>query len=168
MMTERWAMIPGYEGLYEVSTQGRVKTVKRQGSPGGILKTRQSKGYKLVSLCKAGEYTTALVHRLVASAFIDNPNNYPCVNHKDENKTNNCVNNLEWCTYSYNNTYGNGAARRAKARYKPCVGTWPDGTERIYQSCTLASRETGIAQGNIWGACNGRWEHAGGVSWRYL
>ena len=119
------------------------------------------------TLCKNGEYKLVRVHRLVASAFIPNTNGYPCVNHKDENKTNNEVANLEWCTYAYNNSYGTVKERVAKARYKPCVGTWPDGTTKRYNSCTIASRETGISQGNIWGACNGLWKTAGGAKWHY-
>jgi len=168
MPDELWKSVQGYEGLYEVSNLGRVRSARRQGSQGMIIKTRKcNKGYDVVSLCKTGKYHTALVHRLVAQSFIENPNSYPCVNHKDENKGNNHADNLEWCSYSYNNVYGTGPERRVKARYKQCVGTWPDGTERYYQSCTIASRETGIAQGNIWGACNGLWKHAGGITWRY-
>lgn len=166
---EEWRMITGYEGLYEVSSLGKVRTIRRQGTDGRILKQhRDRKGYCLVSLCKNGKYKTCLVHRLVALAFIENPNGFPCINHKDEDKTNNHIHNLEWCSYSYNNNYGTAKARSSAKRYKPCIGRWPDGNEKRFDSCTIASKETGIAQGNIWGACNGLWKTAGGVSWRYV
>lgn len=169
MEQEVWKPIPGYEGLYDVSTFGNVRTIKRQGTNSRVLKQKLSKkGYFTVSLCKHSKYKTVGVHRLVASAFIPNINCYPCINHKDENKKNNVVNNLEWCTYEYNNNYGTARERAAKTRYKPCIGTWPDGTKRKYNSCTIASKETGIAQGNIWGACNGLWNTAGGVKWDYV
>ena len=169
MMNEEWRPVVGYEGLYEVSSLGQVKAVRRQGTDGRILAHRiDRKGYKVFSLCKNSRYATASAHRLVATAFIENPNNYPCVNHKDENKLNNHVSNLEWCTYQYNNNYGTARQRAIVARYKPCVGVWPDGTKKTFESCTLASRATGIAQGNIWGACNGLWSKAGGVVWNYV
>lgn len=166
-MSEEWIPVPGFEGLYEVSSLGRVKTTRRQGSPGGVLKQNRRNGYCYVRLCKNGEYTFCAVHRLVATAFLNNPNKFPCVNHKDETRDNNRVENLEWCSYSYNNTYGTVKNRSAKARYKPCVGKWPDGTVKYYNSCTLASLDTGISQGNIWGACNKLWKRAGGVEWSY-
>ena len=72
-------------------------------------------GYLLVSLSKDGKRKQFGVHRLVATAFLDNPNNYPCVNHKDENKQNNNLQNLEWCSYSYNNNYGTKNERASKA-----------------------------------------------------
>ena len=166
-MNEEWKPVPGFEGLYEVSSFGRVKTSRRKGSPGGILKLCPSRGYYSVALCKDGKYFRILVHRLVATVFLENPDNLPCVNHKDENGTNNRVENLEWCTYAYNNSYGTARERGVIARWKPCIGIWPDGSIKQYNSCTLASKDTGISQGNIWGACNGLWHRAGGVVWKY-
>lgn len=167
--SEVWRDVPGYEGLYEVSTLGNVKSIRKQGSAGGIMKQQvDKKGYCIVALCKHGKYRHMSVHRLVALAFIPNHGEYPCINHKDENKANNCVENLEWCTYRYNNCYGTARERASKTRFKPCMGTWPDGSTRMYNSCTLASRDTGITQGNIWGACNGLWSTAGGVKWDYV
>ena len=167
-MIEVWKNIDGYDGNYEVSNMGNVRTKFRQGTKGGYLKQRKdSNGYLVVQLCKDGKYKMMSVHRIVAKAFINNPDNYPCVNHKDERKDNNCVDNLEWCSYAYNNAYGTAKERASISRYKRCVGTWPDGHTEYFDSCTLAAKATGIAQGNIWGACNGLWHKAGGVTWKY-
>lgn len=104
---EQWKDIEGYEGLYQISSYGRVKSL-------GNDKTRKEKiltphpneiGYQRVGLRKNGKQKWERIHRLVAKAFIPNPNNYPQINHKDECKTNNAVENLEWCTSQYNNTY---------------------------------------------------------------
>lgn len=116
MYIELWKWIPGYEGYYMVSTHGRVKSVDRyvngkNGSKclmkGKILKPGTDKdGYKTVHLSKNGKDKTYFAHRLVALTFIPNPNNWLQVNHKDEDKTNNHVSNLEWCTLEYNINYG--------------------------------------------------------------
>lgn len=164
---ETWKPINGYEGNYEVSNFGNVRTLRRQGSHGGLLKQQLTrKGYLAVSLCRNNHYKRLAVHRLVAITFISNPMNYPCVNHKDENKLNNCVDNLEWCTYQYNNSYGTCRQRTSESKYKPCVGRWPNGIERVFPSCTIAARETGLTQGNIWSACNTH-HRAGGIEWKY-
>jgi len=98
-MIEEWKDIPGYEGLYEVSNLGRVR---RNGK---ILKPSKNRyGYFQLVLSKDGTKRTFTIHRLVAYAFINNPDNLPCINHKDEDKTNNAVNNLEWCDSRYNNS----------------------------------------------------------------
>ena len=166
--SEFWKPICGYEGKYLISNRGRVRTIARQGTNDRILKQRIGRnGYCLVMLLKHGKYKTHLVHRLVAIAFIGNPKSLPCVNHKDEDKQNNRVENLEWCSYQYNNNYGTARKRGSEKRWKPCIGTWADGKTRRFESCTIASRETGISQGNIWGACNGLWKTAGGVIWKY-
>lgn len=101
--TEKWLPVVGYEGLYEVSNMGNVRK-----TDGKIPKQfiEPLRGYMKVSLRKDKKNKSVFVHRLVAMAFIPNPNNYPIINHKDEDKTNNLVDNLEWCTYQYNNTYG--------------------------------------------------------------
>lgn len=121
-MNEIWKDILDYEGLYQVSSMGRVKSLERYSYKGNRsvqrLKTRILKagirkdGYLTVVLRKDGKSTSYLVHRLVASAFICNPNGFNVVNHKDENKQNNDVRNLEWCNSLYNNTYNNIALRR--------------------------------------------------------
>ena len=104
--------IKGFEGRYEISNTGQIKSVRT----GRILKQRLNRnGYCQVDLCKDGAQKTFRVHRLVAYAFIPNPNNLPEVNHKDECKTNNRIDNLEWCTRKYNANYGTITERIAKA-----------------------------------------------------
>lgn len=107
-MDEIWKDIEGYEGLYQVSNLGNVRSLN-YGRTGEIKLLNQytnKKGYKHTSLSKNGKVKNHLIHRLVAIAFIPNPNNYKEVNHKDENPSNNNVKNLEWCTREYNNNYG--------------------------------------------------------------
>ena len=106
-MIERWKPIPNYEKEYEVSNLGRIRSLYNYRKDGNrILIQRIKKGYYTVGLRKNGKRRWHLIHRLVASAFIMNKKNMPQVNHKDENKLNNNVDNLEWCTASYNNVYG--------------------------------------------------------------
>ena len=114
-MQEIWKDIEGYEGLYQVSNKGRVKSLKRKICSNSnhkyntlsekLLKLSGGGKYIQVILCKNGKKSAKLVHRLVAQAFIPNTNNLPCVNHKKKKKKNNDVRNLEWCTYKYNNEY---------------------------------------------------------------
>ena len=116
-MEEVWKDIEGYEGMYQVSNLGRVKSLERyyvscrgltQLLHEKILKQYIKKtGYVHIVLCKNGVHKTYLLHRIVASAFLPNPDNLPQINHKDENQLNNTVSNLEWCTSSYNINYGN-------------------------------------------------------------
>lgn len=124
---EEWKDIKGYEGLYQVSSEGRVKSldhtivcyngkgVATKKHTGKILKPfSRSPFYKSVSLRKDGEMRQLLVHRLVAEAFIPNTNNFPLINHKDENPSNNFVENLEWCTHLYNMNYGTCQKRKSE------------------------------------------------------
>lgn len=106
-MEELWKDIQGYEGKYQVSNLGNVKSLLKDRN-GKIMKPRANKrGYYQVYLYSDSKTRKMyLVHRLVAQTFIENPENLPLVNHKDENKSNNCVSNLEWCSYEYNNNYG--------------------------------------------------------------
>ena len=117
----------GYEGYYEVDNCGRVYALNRvihvedhgrsYDKPliGGIIKQHMhSQGYKIVPLTRDGKTKNVFVHRIVAMAFLANPNKLPCVNHKDEDKTNNFVENLEWCTYQYNNAYGSKPKKHSK------------------------------------------------------
>ena len=111
-MTEEWRDIVGAEGIYQVSNQGRVRSVDRIDANGmkrnGIILAQKNNrnGYKTVSLYFNQRWYWPSVHRLVAEAFIPNPNNLPQVNHRDENKHNNSVENLEWCSAKYNTNYG--------------------------------------------------------------
>lgn len=106
-MIEIWKDILGYEGLYQVSNLGRVKSLNyHKTRKEHILKPTNCHGYLRVNLSKNKNRKSYLVHRLVGEAFISNFDNLPEINHKDENKHNNCVENLEWCDRQYNNTYG--------------------------------------------------------------
>lgn len=107
-MEEIYKDIECYEGLYQVSNLGNVKSLNYNNTKKeNLLKPRITRnGYLQVILCKNKTIKPYSVHRLVANAFIENPNNYPCVNHKDECRTNNVVENLEWCSYKYNCNYG--------------------------------------------------------------
>jgi hypothetical protein len=107
MENEIWKPVVGFEGKYQVSNFGNVRSLRfrNQNFPKDLTQKTNNKGYKVVDLTDKGKNKPALVHRLVAMAFIDNPNNFPIVNHKDENPQNNHADNLEWCTYSYNTIY---------------------------------------------------------------
>lgn len=115
---EKWVDIKGFEGLYQVSNYGRVKSMnynstgKEKIMSGNVDKY----GYRKVTLTNNKKKYSKMVHRLVADAFIPNPSNLPSVNHKDEVKTNNFVENLEWCTVSYNNSYGKRLERLSKTK----------------------------------------------------
>ena len=125
---EIWKDIQGYEGLYQISNLGRVKSLERIIiTNNGITKKISEKilkpylkgnGYYNIVLRKDSKTKCYFVHRLVAKEFIPNPDNLPQVNHKDENKLNNNVDNLEWCTSKYNNNYGTHNERHALARSK--------------------------------------------------
>ena len=114
-----------YRGIYQVSNEGRVKSLKRTDFSGNklkekIIKPKTTEGYKSVGLCKNGKVRNFQVHRLVAFMFLENTNKEDniFINHKDENPSNNCVENLEWCTPLYNVTYGNCLSKRNKTRLK--------------------------------------------------
>lgn len=124
-MEETWKSVVGYEGLYEVSNLGNVRSVDRtlnckdgkiKHRKGHLLSPKTDEGYFRVSLSKDGVKKLYKVHRLVAMAFIPNPDNLPVVNHKDEDKKNNKVENLEWCTVQYNSTYGSSVEKNLKTR----------------------------------------------------
>ena len=99
---EVWKDVEGYEGLYQVSNFGKVYSLPRAKAKGGVLKPQINKGYERVILLKERKIETFSVHRLVATHFIENPNKYEVINHIDENKANNFVDNLEWCTQAEN------------------------------------------------------------------
>ena len=104
---EIWKDIKGYEGLYQISNKGRVKSLnyRRTGKEKILISSDDGKGYLCVKLCKNNKIKNHKIHRLVAQAFLPNPDNLPEVNHQDTNTSNNCVENLEWCTHAYNMHY---------------------------------------------------------------
>ena len=169
----RWAQVPSFEGIYEISTLAQVRNAK-----GEILKQqiRREKYtcYKVVSLWKDGRYFKKGIHRLMAEAFIPNPDNLPVVNHKDEDGTNNLLSNLEWCNKSYNASYGTAPAKISKAfkgkasEKRMRVQQIKDGEiVKEYACAGDAERETGIAMCNIRMVCRGKRKTAGGYEWNY-
>ena len=171
-MTETWKAIVGYEGLYEVSDQGRVKSLNyNHTGTEKILKPHKTRdGYLQVSLCKDGHIKRTYVHRLIAEAFIPNPLGLETVNHKDEVKTNNVASNLEWMSQKDNNNYGTRNKRVGEAHSKQ-VQMFDKQTGELlatFPSAHEAERVTGIDQGNISKCCNGNRKSAGGYIWRYL
>lgn len=161
---EVWKPVVDYENLYEVNNYGDIRSLYSKKK--NILKPYiNRKGYKVVTLCKNGEQKTLLVHRLVAKAFIPNPDNLPCINHKDENGSNNNVSNLEWCSYLYNNTYGTRLTKHITKISKPvrCIETGV-----VYSSACSAQRETGIRQGDISQCCHHQRKSTGGYTWEFI
>ena len=169
-LKETWRDVLGFEGLYQVSNIGRVKSLAVKGNKGRLLRDRILKqsvrpdGYLSVSLHKDGKQKSFLVHRLVADAHIENPDNHQQVNHKDENKTNNCASNLEWCTPMYNATYGSRNEKISVTKSVPiiCVETGA-----VFLGLTMAGRFAGVSNQCIWNACNGKRKTAGGYHWKY-
>ncbi|MBQ6232834.1 MAG: HNH endonuclease [Clostridia bacterium] len=154
-MAEHWKPIPLYEGLYEVSDYGNVRSLKRATTSGKMLKgTLDKDGYIKVCLSKNNLKKTCPIHRLVANAFIPNPDNLPCINHLDENKQNNVVGNLEWCTVERNNNYNNRQYRAGAKRRKWVVAE--RGSEKlVYQGVYALSKALGVNGHNISGCLHG-------------
>lgn len=180
---EIWKDIKGYEGLYQVSNMGNVKSLERtvRNSRGyrivaeRILKPQSnSKGYLYVNLYKDGKMKRCRVNRLVAQAFLPNPHNLPVINHKDENKQNNYVENLEWCSHSYNNSY-NGRAKKIgeKNTNNPKISKPVFSVNKVsgliveFPSLIEAERQTGISNSSICKCLKGKRNSAGGCVWFY-
>lgn len=181
---EVWKDVVGYEGIYQISNYGTLKSLDRLDrkgriTHGKIISTKKNnRQYIQVHLLKDGKEKMALLHRLVAQAFIPNPNNYAQVNHKDENKDNNNANNLEWCTNIYNRRYGTGYQRSvekhdykklAKLNSKRVIQL--DSEENIlniFNSIREAQDKTNVHRSNISACCKkGNRIAAGGYKWRY-
>ena len=185
MENEIWKDIPDYEGLYQVSNYGNVRRLKKwvgnqhinqyiDCAPKQINAYTDSKGYKRVCLTFHNRSKHIRVHRLVAQAFIDNPNNLPEVNHKDENKFNNNVNNLEWCTHRYNNLYGTRVQRIRESNIlsgkhrKSVVQCDMDGNIiKVWDSVTQVSETLKICISHISNCCHNKRKSAGGFMWKF-
>ena len=168
---EEWKPIQGYEGIYEISNYGRIKSIARSGNnrtlKDRIMKQHKGKtGYKQVRLCKDNHTKLWKVHVLIARAFIENHCNLPIVNHKDGNKENNEISNLEWCTYSHNikHAYDFGLRKMSKITQRKTDGTMV----KVWRCMSEASRETGINLSHICDCCNKKRAQAGGFLWRYM
>lgn len=162
---EIWRDIEGYPN-YQISNMGRVKSLgNNKTRKEKILKSgKNEKGYLIVNLFKEGKGKSFKVHRLVATAFLPNPNNLPQVNHKDENKTNNRVDNLEYCDSKYNMNYGT----RTEKTQKPILQFSKTGEFiKKWDSAIQVERELGFNQGNISICCKGKLKTAYGYRWCY-
>lgn len=174
--------IKGYKGLYAITEDGQIWSYK---SKKFLIPNYDANGYLKINLFKDRKKKSCTIHRLVAETYIPNPNNLSQVNHKDENKTNNHINNLEWCDAKYNMNYGTRTQRASetnrgqkrseetkknisKARKnkgnKPvkCIET-----DIVYISTVSANRETGIDNSSISKCCKGKRKTAGGYHWQY-
>lgn len=197
-MIEVWKPIKDYEGYYEISNYGNLRSLDRividkngrKIKVDGKLEAPQicGSGYYYFNLCKNGIYDGKRLNRLVAEAFIPNPDNLPCVNHKDENKLNNFVyvnpdgtvdldkSNLEWCTKSYNMLYGSTRQKIQETKNKnktrgcqiPVEQYTLDGEfVAEFISPTEAQKATGVQHSNILKVCKNKRNKAGGYVWRY-
>lgn len=173
-----WKIIDKYD-RYSVSDSGLVKRNsftntdalgRRVNYEERILKLQKDKdGYSTVILVSGLDKPKLFrVHRLVAMTFIPNPNNYPCVNHKDENKANNYVDNLEWCTVAYNNIYGNRAILAGCKRRKTIYQYSLDGELlRVWEKASDIEKEKGFSASNICSCCNNKLKTAYKYIWKY-
>lgn len=161
---EIYKEIPGYEGLYKISNYGNIYSIQKEQ----LLKPQPSHhNYQRIQLHKNGSHKSFAVHRLVAEAFVDNPNNYNEINHKNEITSDNYYKNLEWCSHDYNIHYGNRMSKYDLAK-TPVIMMDMNGNEIArYKSQLEASKEIGISQGAISNACSGRAKTAGGAKWAY-
>ena len=160
-MKEEWRDIEGFEGKYMASNTGKVKSLNyNKTGKEKIMKPQDNgDGYLFVQLCKDGKVKTCRINRLVAQAFLPNPNNLPEVNHKDENPKNNNVENLEWCSRQYNVDYSLSKAVIGIDKVSGLILEFPSVRE--------AERQTDIASSNICACLKGRLKSTGGYYWHY-
>lgn len=179
-MKEIWKDIEGYEGLYQVSNCGKVKSLNYRncGYSKDLVPKRNNSGYLWVELFKNGKRAPMLIHRLVANAFIPNPDKLPQVNHKDENPENNCIDNLEWCTSYYNVQYTfkrhpekfgkkQGAYGPYKHKNSVVQMTKLGETVKSWLNAATIERETLWKASSIISCCEGKRKSAYGFIWQY-
>ena len=178
MKKEIWTPIINYEGRYEISSYGRVKRVEYcEVQKNGIKRIRKEKilcikkgkkGYCSIGLSKQCEHKFFLVHRLVAIAFLPNPQNLPCINHKDCNPVNNNVDNLEWCSYQYNSTYSDRIEKAVNSKCRKVCQYSKDGEYiATYRSAHYAAKQIGVAHQGVCLALKGKYKTYGGFIWVY-
>lgn len=161
---EMWEDIEGYEGTYQVSNQGRVRSLDRhiiyntgvkRFHKGKILTPEIDRyGYERVDLRESGKHNKQFVHRIVAKAFIPNPEEHPVINHKNEQPTDNRVSNLEWCTVEYNHGYGNARKKNGDANKKQVIGIHKDTGKVIEFNSVNETGEKGFTRTRVSSAAN--------------
>lgn len=185
-LVEKWRDIEGFDGLYQVSNMGRVRSLDRTDKNGQFRKGRvladkhNNRGYHMIALCRDGNAKYRLIHRLVAIAFLNNPDNLPEVNHKDENKANNSVSNLEWFTSEYNLNYGTRKYRIAKSsgnKHKTNYSNYPKqiiatnintGKSLILPSLHVAGKKLGVDFRQVSAVIRGKQNTAHGYRFELL
>ena len=179
---EEWKPIKGYENFYEVSNLGKVRSLPRNTTKGKILTLhKQGKGYLFVCLCKEGIRKKYTIHKLVATTFLKNTNNLPCINHIDGNKENNCFLNLEFSTYSHNTkesyklglqkpTWKNYKGKKHPRARKVNQYDKEGNLIKTWDCLTDASNELNICLSNIVMCCKHykKYEYVGGFKWEYM
>ena len=163
-VNEQWRPIKGFDGLYEVSNLGNVRNKR-----GKVLSPKVGKtGYLIVGLHDNCEVTYKYIHRLVGETFLEIPD-FKCeINHIDENKSNNRVDNLEWTTRVQNVNHGTGRSRHDRKLFKPVSCFLPDGTfVKRYESITEAGRDLGVLKTSVWAAVSGKSKTCKGMIWKY-
>ena len=186
---EEWRDVVGYEGVYQVSNIGNVRSMARvmvykngqeNTHKGRVLRSRQmTTGYPAVSLSTpTSGIKLKSIHRLLAMAFIENKDNKRCVNHKDGDKLNNCIENLEWCTYSENNQHAYDVLGKKPTWLgvrgidhplsKPIQQLLGDVVIKQFDSARDAAEELGIQYKNISAVCRGKRNMCGGFGWRFV
>lgn len=182
-MEEIWKDVVGYEEYYQVSNLGRVRSKDRMTNTWHGLVKKKGKlmsicigscGYKMVPLSIKGKSHPVLLHRLIAKTFIPNPNNFPYVNHKDENPLNNSIDNLEWCTAKYNINYGTCIERRNKTMRENCKLSKTTLQYNLngellnkWKSTMEIERTLGYSNKSISACCIGKQKTAYGYIWKY-
>jgi hypothetical protein len=171
---EMWEDIKDYEGLYQISNLGNVKSIKKGIVVGDIIKG----GYRRIPLYKNGKYKRFMIHRLVAEAFVKNPDNKPEIDHIDGNSLNNMADNLRWCSHKENLNnpitlkrksiaqLGNHMTGRFGALHHNSKKVLCIETKTVYGGIAEAERQTGIK--HISNVCCGSRQTAGGYHWQYL
>lgn len=170
-MKEIWKDIEEYEGLYQVSNLGRVKRLKGKyvSAERMVNPSRHTDGYLQFNLCKNGKRKNHKIHRLVAQAFIPNPENKPEVNHIDEDKTNNNINNLEWSTRKENVNHGTRNERVSKTMSTPIIAiNLKTGESKDFYGVRECARQLGLNSRHITPVLKGRRKSTGGYTFKYV
>lgn len=156
--------VPGYESIYQISSDGKVWNVKSGATLRGNV---NSHGYVVVSLTKDGVKKDCKLHRLLALAFLPNPNDFDCVNHKDGDKLNNSLDNLEWCTKGYNNRHAREQLGIDFSAKPVCQTTMSGDFVALWANLSQAAKSVGVTSACVSRCCEGHANSAGGYRWEF-